>query len=101
MGNQPKKASDFLRAIVREVGQKKSRDAFDQALDSILTENQRGSVQVMGYRDGKLTLEVSSAPMFAELAGFRREEIRKRINEAVPDKQVAHLQFRLGGTGHV
>jgi hypothetical protein len=35
------------------------------------------------------------------LTGFRREEIRKRINEAVPQKQVANLQFRLGGTGHV
>jgi hypothetical protein len=55
----------------------------------------------MGFRDGKLTLEVSSAPLFAELSGFRREEIRKRINEASPNKQVANLQFRLGGTGHV
>ena len=101
MGYEPQKAKDFLRAIVREVGQKKSRDVFDQALDSILAEHQRGSVQVMGFRDGKLTLEVSSAPLFAELTGFRREEIRKRINEAVPQKQVANLQFRLGGTGHV
>ncbi len=55
----------------------------------------------MGFRDGKLTLEVSSAPLFAELSGFRREEIRLRINQAVPGRQVAQLQFRLGGTGHV
>jgi hypothetical protein len=101
MGIEPKKASDFLRGIVREVGQKKSRDVFAVALDSILAANQRDACQVMGFRDGKLTLEVSSAPLFAELSSFRREEIRLRINQAVPERQVAQLQFRLGGTGHV
>ena len=54
----------------------------------------------MGFRDGKLTLEIDSAPLFAELSGFRREEIRARLNEQLPLRQVAQLQFRLGGTGH-
>ena len=52
MGIEPKKASDFLRGIVREVGQKKSRDVFAVALDSILAANQRDACQVMGFRDG-------------------------------------------------
>ena len=33
------------------------------------------------------------------LSGFRREEIRLRINELVPDEPIAQLTFRLGGTG--
>jgi hypothetical protein len=37
--------------------------------------------------------------LFAELSGFRREEIRQRINELVPDRPIAQLTFRLGGTG--
>lgn len=101
MGQEPKKVGDFLRGIVREVGQKRSRDVFATALDAILPSNQREHCQVMGFRDGKLTLEVDSAPLYAELSGFRREEIRLRINEALPDRKVAQLQFRLGGTGHV
>ncbi len=98
--SEPRKAGDFLRQIVREVGQKRSRDAYAQALDDVLSPAQRPHCQVLGFRDGKLTLEVDSAPLFAELSGFRKEELRLRINERVTAK-VAHLQFRLGGTGHV
>ena len=44
---------------------------------------------------------VREAPLFAELSGFRREELRLAINALVQNQQVAQLQFRLGGTGHV
>lgn len=98
--SEPRKAGDFLRQIVREVGQKRTRDAYAQALDDVLSPAQRPHCQVIGFRDGKLTLEVDSAPLFAELSGFRKEELRLRINERVAAK-VAQLQFRLGGTGHV
>jgi hypothetical protein len=100
-GNVPKSAGDMLRQLVREVGQSRRRSAYCAALDDILPPHQRERCQVVGFRDGKLTLEVSSAPLFAELSGFRREEIRLRINEAVDGFKVAELQFRLGGTGHV
>ena len=100
--SEPRKAGDLLRQIVRETGQRRARSAFAAALDDILAPAQRDHCQVMGFRDGKLTLEVDSAPLFAEFAGFRRDEIRRRINELVPPAQkVAQLQFRLGGTGHV
>ncbi len=99
--SEPRKAGDFLKHIVREVGQQRTRDVYAQALDEILSSVQRPHCQVMGFRDGKLTLEVDSAPLFAELSGFRREEIRLRINERLQGRKVAQLQFRLGGTGHV
>lgn len=97
----PRHAGEFLRDIVRQAGRKKGRSAFQSALDEILTESQRPHCQVAGFRDGKLVIEVDSAPLFAELSGFRREEIRLRINELVADQKVAQLTFRLGGTAHV
>jgi hypothetical protein len=99
--SQPRHAGDLLKQIVRDLGRGRSRTAFADALDQILSAGQRPHCQVMGFRGGKLTLEVDSAPLFAELSGFRREEIRLRINELVPEQRVAQLQFRLGGTGHV
>ena len=99
--SEPRPAGDYLRQIVRDVGRSKSRSALAMALDQVLDERQREHCQVLGWRDGKLTLEVDSAPLFAELSGFRREELRQRINELVPNQRIAQLQFRLGGTGHV
>ena len=56
---------------------------------------------VVNALSAKLVVEVDSAPLFAELSGFRREEIRQRINQLVPEQPIAQLTFRLGGTGHV
>lgn len=98
---EPQRAGDFLRDILKQAVQSKSRSAYAEALDQILAERLRPHCQIVGCRAGKLTLEVDSAPLFAELSGFRREEIRLRINQLVPDQPIAQLQFRLGGTGHV
>jgi len=97
----PAHARDFLRNIVRQAGKAMSRSEFVEALDQILPEAQRSHCQVVSFRDGKLVIEVDSAPLYAELSGFRREQLRLRINEIVPDRKVAQLAFRLGGTAHV
>ncbi|MFY9345641.1 MAG: DciA family protein [Planctomycetota bacterium] len=98
---EPRRASDFVRDILRQAGQGRNRSAYADALDQILSPAMRDRCQVVGCRAGKLVLEVDSAPLFAELSGFRREEIRQRINELVPKQPIAQLTFRLGGTGHV
>lgn len=98
---EPRPAGDFLRDILRDAGHGKSRRAYNEALDSILGPTLRPHCQVVGYRAGRLVLEVDSAPLFAELSGFRREEIRARINQSVPAQPIAQLTIRLGGTGHV
>ena len=97
--NEPQHAGEFLKGILKQAGVDKWRAAFENALDRIMSEAQRPHCQVMGFRNGKLTIEVDSAPLYSELSGFRREEIRLAINELVPTRQVAQLQFRLGGTG--
>lgn len=98
---EPKPVGDFLRGILQQAGRSKSRSAYNEALDQILSQALRPHCQIIGCRAGKLVLEVDSAPLFAELSGFRREEIRLRINQLVPEQPIAQLQFRLGGTGHV
>ncbi|HEX5052599.1 MAG TPA: DUF721 domain-containing protein [Planctomycetota bacterium] len=98
---EPQPAGDFLRGILRDVGRSKSRDAYNRALDTILAEAQRPHCQIVGCRNGRLVVEVDSAPLFAELTGFRRDEIRLRINQLLPEQPIAQLTFRLGGTGHV
>ncbi|GDY01771.1 hypothetical protein LBMAG49_11000 [Planctomycetota bacterium] len=97
----PLPAGDLLRQIMKQANRERGKGAYSEALDRILPESQRPHCEVLGFRNGKLTLEVQSAPLFAELTGFRREELRRRINELVQDRPVAQLQFRLGGTGHV
>lgn len=98
---EPRPAGDFLRDILKQAGTSKARSAYHDALDQILSANLRPHCQVVGCRAGRLVLEVDSAPLFAELSGFRREEIRLRINQLVPQQPIAQLTFRLGGTGHV
>ena len=99
--SEPRQAGDLLRQIMQQAGRERGRGAYAAALERILPEAQRVQCRVLGCRDGKLTIEVGSAPLFAELSGFRREDLRLRINELVQDRPVAQLQFRLGGTGHV
>jgi hypothetical protein len=90
-----------VQQIVRDTGRMMSRSAFAQALDQILPTGQRELCQVVSFRGGKLLVAVDSAPLCAELSSFRREELRLRINEILPQRQVAQLHFRLGGTAHV
>ena len=97
----PRPAGDFLRDILKQAGQSKSRSAYHDALDQILSPTQRPHCRVIGCREGRLVLEVDSAPLFAELSGFRLDEILLRINQLVPNQPIAQLTFRLGGTGHV
>jgi len=98
---EPRPAGDFLRGILKDAGTKKNRSAYNQALDQLLDERHRPHCQIVGWRAGKLVVEVDSAPLFAELSSFRREELRLAINQLVPLQPIAQLTFRLGGTGHV
>lgn len=98
---EPRPVRDLLRGVLQQAGQQKARSAYHDALDEILAPHLRPHCQVVGCRAGRLVLEVDSGPLFAELSGFRREEIRTRINELVPAQPIAQLTFRLGGTGHV
>ena len=98
---EPRPVGDFLRDILRQAGKQQHRRAYHDALDRLLSPTLRPHCQVVGCTRGRLVLEVDSAPLFAELSGFRREELRLAINQLVPEQPIAQLTFRLGGTGHV
>jgi hypothetical protein len=98
---EPQPVGDFLRDILKQAGRSKSRKCYNEALDQILSPTLRQHCQIAGFRAGRLVLEVDSAPLFAELSGFRRDEIRLAINQLLPQQPIAQLTFRLGGTGHV
>ena len=98
---EPKPAADFLRDILQQAGRNKTRSAYRNALDEVLAPHHREHCQIVGCRGGRLIVEVDAAPLFAELSGFRREELRQRINQLTPEQPIAQLTFRLGGTGHV
>ena len=96
----PRPVGDFLRDILKQAGTGKSRRVYLDALEQILGPELSPHIQILGCRKGRLVVELDSAPLYAELSGFRREELRTRINELVPDQPIAELSFRLGGTGH-
>lgn len=98
--SEPKPIGDFLRDIVKQAGGGRSRRVYLDALEQILGPILAPHCQILSCRAGKLVVELDSAPLYAELSGFRKEELRLRINELVPNQPIAVLAFRLGGTGH-
>ena len=98
---EPRPVGDFLKDLLRQTGRSASRRAYEEALDKLLSPQIREHCQIVGWRNNRLVVEVDSAPLFSELSGFRREELRTAINELNPDQPIAQLMFRLGGTGHV
>ena len=99
-GSDPLAIGDLLKDIVKQAGSGKSRRVYLDALEQLLGPELAPHCQVLSSRKGRLVVELDSAPLYAELSGFRREELRLRINELVPDQPIADLSFRLGGTGH-
>ena len=99
--SEPRRASELVRAIVKDAGRRVDRSGAARALDRILQPDERACCQVLSFRQGRLLVEVASAPLYSELSGFRRETLRTRLNQLLPGQQVAVLQFRLGGSAHV
>ena len=99
--SQPKQVAELLRSILAEVGSKVKRTKFVRVLREVLGAELADHCQVMGFRAGRLTVEVDSAPLYAELTGFRSEEIRVECNRRLAADKIAQIVFRMGGTGHV
>ena len=97
----PERVSDLLKSIIREVRTESRRSDLTTALAQVLETEHSSHCKVTGFRNGRLTVEVDSAPLFAELSGFRREDIRQHMNKLLTEKQIAQIAFRMGGTGHV
>ncbi|MEZ5966610.1 MAG: DUF721 domain-containing protein [Planctomycetota bacterium] len=98
---QPRSLGDFLPSILRDLGHKKRRAALQEALEHAVGESAAPSCHVVGLRAGRLVIEVASAPLFAELRGFRADELRQAINAELGRPEVTQILFRMGGTSNV
>ncbi len=98
---EPKRAADLVREIVRQAGPKSGRLKLTRALEGAVGGESARHCRVMGYRRGRLVVEVDCAPLFAELSGFQADQIRHSMNEKLKTEKIAQIVFRLGGTGHV
>jgi len=92
----PKKASELFGGILAHARDVAKHGWVEQALSAILGETVASHCRVAGFSGGRLVIDVDSAPLFAELAGFRREEIRNELNERFAGK-FADIAFRLNG----
>ncbi len=98
---EPRPVSELLRGFLKETGQKRRRQVLQDAVATAVGPAAEANCRVAGCRGGRLVIEVGSAPLFAELRGFRAEEIRRRINEVLGRPEVVSILFRMGGTAHV
>jgi len=96
----PKKASELLGGILAHARDVAKHACTEQALSTILGESVASHCRVAGLSAGRLVIDVDSAPLFAELEGFRREEIRSELNERFEGK-FADIAFRLSGKRNV
>ena len=92
--------SDFLDGILKSARTLASRSDVTAALERALGPEAADHCRVVGERRGRLTVEVSSAPLFAELEGFRKEEIRQAVNDQLETPRITEIRFRLNGTAH-
>ena len=95
-----KKASDLISGILSEFGSRAARADLTQSLEEVLGSDEEEHCRVTGFRAGHLWVEVDSAPLFAELSGFRQETIRNEMNRRMEKRKVSRITFRMGGMGH-
>lgn len=98
--SQPQRASDLIKGILASARSSASRLALNEGLEKVLGPELSKHCQVLSFRAGKLILQVDSAPLYADLSGFRSEEIREGINHSLDKQQIAQIVFRMGGTGN-
>lgn len=96
----PRHVGDLLRGVLAEAGSKARRGAHARALEQVLGADRAAHCDVLGFRGGKLTVRVDSAPLFAELSGFLAEDLRQRMNDILEHDKIARIVFRPGGSAN-
>jgi hypothetical protein len=94
-GGAPEPISDVLDRVLRGVRPAARRggiaESWAAAAGDLAAETRPASLQ-----RGILTVEVRSAALLAELEGFRRDELLRRLLETEGSGRIAGLRFRLG-----
>jgi predicted nucleic acid-binding Zn ribbon protein len=95
-GRQP--LGELIRAVLKESGVgkdptlRKVLRAWHEAVGAEMAVHTR----VQGVKKGVVTIEVDSAPLLHELAGYMKHDLL-RVLRSKADAPVTELKFRLGG----
>lgn len=93
---EPKRPSDFLGRILKDARTVATHSDTERALGSVLGADAAAHCTITGMSAGKLIVEVDSAPLYAELRGFRGEDVRRALNEQLNGRKVGQITFRPG-----
>jgi predicted nucleic acid-binding Zn ribbon protein len=94
----PKKAGELARTILKGLGvggrgkSGRIQAAWLNAAGEALAVHTRPS----NLARNVLTVEVDSSALMGELAGFRKDELLRRIKESFPGLAVLDIKFRIG-----
>jgi predicted nucleic acid-binding Zn ribbon protein len=97
-GGSPEAVGAILARMLRDPSLRPPRrgrgveDVWARAAGPELAEETRAAT----LRQGVLTVEVRSAPLLAELAGFRSQELLGRVTAEDGAGRIRGLKFRLG-----
>ena len=93
--------ADLVRGILAKTGTEVGRLKLTHALERALGSRHAAHCKIMGYRGGRLVVEVDQAPLFAELSAFRIDAVRRAMNRELQTVKIAKIVLRMSGTGHV
>ena len=104
-GGAPESLGEILPRVMRGAGGSgRALNAFARRRESALSRawseaagpELAAETRPSTLRRGVLTVEVRSAPLLAELTGFRAQEMLSRLLAADPSGRVTGLRFRPG-----
>ena len=89
---------DVLKALMRrkKFYQKGKYSALQTAWRELVGESIAERTRVRQFKEGTLTVEVSSSVLLHELNGFMKPQLLSGLQESKEGRDVAELRFRLG-----
>ena len=93
---RPKQIGNVIAQVVQKRGYAQVRTANerDEAWQTAVGEV-ASATRVGSLRRGTLQIEVANSLLMQELT-FRKEELLKKLNAALPDAKIKQLKFRVG-----
>jgi hypothetical protein len=75
-----------------------ARAELESAWRKVAGEGVAAQTRVVGLRKGHLWVEVASAPLRSELAGFRKLELLEGLRQHYTRRHIADLRFLIPGS---
>jgi predicted nucleic acid-binding Zn ribbon protein len=92
----PKKIGDLLAAVLarRGYGNATAQLELERTWKLVAGDRIAKQTRVGSFRRGVLEVLVDSAPLLAELDGFRKEELLQALADRVEHSTISSLRFR-------